>query len=491
MRGSATRRASAVLTSTKRIGQPLPSTHKYLFNSEDELTPGILKSEYKSRRDRFFDQLPDNTVAVLFGAAENIMTNDIPNRFRQNTDFYYLTGFQEPDAVAVFQKKSSIYTNKYLLFVRPLDPLQRIWDGDRAGLEVARDVFGANESYDTEEDLTDILSSIYHRNPNHQSATKWFIDTSNIHPQFNNQLLLPFVKLFPDSERSGGFKSPRDIIERLRHHKSPAEIEIMKKSSNSSSHAFHAAMHVSQGGNLSQWNIEAELEYQVKKMGSQRLAYPPVVASGNNNNILHYVNNDEIVQNGELILCDAGGELYNYSTDITRVWPCSGKFTKAQRTVYEHVLNIQKECVNLVKVGSSQDEIHKFSVSETVKALMDLGVLDKSKGIRHHIEKRSYNKFYPHRVGHWLGMDVHDTTGISPLEKFQGGEVVTIEPGLYLDQDHDEVPEEFKGIGIRIEDDVLVVKEGKGREVLTWETVKEVEDIERAVAGEKVVGRKD
>eukprot|EP01027_Heterolobosea_sp_BB2_P011456 GEZU01016666.1.p2 GENE.GEZU01016666.1~~GEZU01016666.1.p2 ORF type:complete len:278 (-),score=79.12 GEZU01016666.1:90-923(-) len=273
----------------------------------------------------------------------------------------------------------------------------------------------------------------------------------------------------------------------LRVIKSPSEIELMRKSAKISAEAFCEAMKMTRPG-MTEAQIEAILEYQVRMRGALRIAYPPVIATGINGNTLHYIMNNQVLKDGDLLLVDAGGEYNMYSADITRTWPVNGKFTKAQREVYEAVLRVQKKVIELCEPGQSLDSLHAHAVRLICAELINLGLCKGS--VDQVIRNDTYSRYYPHSTGHFLGMDIHEDSGAfmgynrMPLVP---GAIITVEPGIYIRHDDTSVPEEYRGINIRIEDDVLILPKDQGsHEVLTRHVPKDVDEIEELMASSSV-----
>ncbi|KAL6069555.1 Xaa-Pro aminopeptidase [Balamuthia mandrillaris] len=471
----------------RRMGQPHPSTHAHLLKP-GEVTPGITAEEYEERRLRFVEQLPAGAIALVPSNPERIMSNDIPYRFRQHTDFYYLCGYDEPDAFLLLKKQNTNEVHMSM-FVRPRDPKREIWDGPRSGLEGAVEFFGADEAFSIEhhlEELPKLLSS---------ASVICFDADANMKA---TEKLAPYLLRVEGKE----IKNPKKILESMRLVKSPAEIAIMRRSTHISAQAFKEVMKDTKPG-MTENVIEAMMEYEVRKRGALRLAYPPVIASGEHANILHYIANDDILKEGDLLLVDAGGEYCNFSSDITRTWPISGKFSAAQKELYEALLEVQLKCIDKCRVGHGMSplELHHYSAELMADLLIKLGLSQDSAStiIKRRVPTfllscffllsrtpnltptttKSYVKFYPHSIGHWLGMDVHDVHSISTATPFRPGMMCTVEPGIYIPSDmQEDIPARYRGIGIRIEDDLVIREDGEAPEVLTWEAPKTVQEIE-------------
>jgi len=436
-------RLAAFSTGPRAIGQPAAGTHPHLVKPH-ELTPGIPRSEYAARRQALVNKLPEGALVVVSGGKEVNMAHDIPFPFRQQPDFFYLTGFLEPDAVMVLGPAPSTH---FTMLVRPRDPAKEVWDGPSAGVEGALEFFGADEAHSV------------HTAPNFLAAAASKADQ-----------VWACKKEAPKCVLSGlediGTRDPTPLLHQLRAVKSASELAIMQQSGTASANSFCDAMRMQQEIGT-EAELAATLEYGFKKRGAQKLAYPCVVAGGNNANTLHYITNTDKLNQGDLVLVDAGGELHGYASDISRTWPVSGRFTTAQRDVYQVVLECQLQCIAAVTAGGTQTELHQLSVRLICEGLRDLGLL---KG-----PQAGYYGFYPHSIGHHLGIDVHDVPTLRSNQPLEAGNVITIEPGLYI-PDIPSIPAELRGIGIRIEDDV-VVTDGVPI-VMTKAVPKEIDEVE-------------
>lgn len=388
-----------------------------------------------------------------------MMTNDIPYPFKQNNNFYYLCGFEEPNSVLILEKDAEGKEITHL-FCKPYDLDKIKWDGPMTGVDRVPEAFGIDYAYPIQK-IGEFLKSIQSRITNFYCCLDPYADAS---------YLSPFSQKFEDIKH---------VIESARLVKTDVEIKLMKKSCEISGEAFIEVMKSIKEG-MNEFEIEAKLEYECRKRGSKRLAYPPVVASGISANTLHYTKNDMIIKNGQLVLIDAGGEYFNYSSDITRTIPVSGKFTDAQKDIYNAVLRVVKKCTDLCrpKINVNGNEInmnlmriHAYSTQFLIQELKELGILKSDRDIY---------RFYPHMIGHQLGMDVHDPSVYGNEVNLLPGMIITIEPGLYIPED-DDIPEKYRGIGVRIEDDVLITHNNPI--VLTKNCPKEIEEIERIMGG--------
>jgi len=436
---------------TDLCGQPLHYSHPHLL-MPGELTPGIQSSEFEERRKRLLNLLPNNSVAFLAGASLCYMSKDIPYSFRQNSDFLYLTGFQEPDAYMMLEKNETSET--FTLFVPPRDETRELWDGPRAGIERAKRIFNADMAFHADpKTVTQHLTEKLSKGPT-------FFSTAGTISRFNTLSQLNYHEL-------------ETLVERMRVVKSPSELNLMRQAARISSQSIVNVMKDVRKID-SESEIATRLEYECKLHGAERLAYPPVVASGPRSTIIHYIqNNQQFTLNGVrkdwLLLVDSGCEYHGYSSDITRTFPISGKFTPTQLLVYQLLLDAQKALIQKCIVGACFTELQYESTKLLSEILIHLNFLPKSS-----LPVPGYEEFYPHSIGHFLGMDTHDTSRVNFL-KFVPGMVVTVEPGLYF-QNKPHIPKEFRGLGIRIEDDVLITSSGP--EVLTADVPKDPHIIE-------------
>ncbi|MGF1537935.1 MAG: aminopeptidase P N-terminal domain-containing protein [Elainellaceae cyanobacterium] len=432
-------------------------------------------AEYRQRRDRLMIAIGGGT-AIFRSAPTAVMHNDVEYNFRQDSDFYYLTGFNEPDAVAVFAPHHE--EHRYVLFVRPKDPLKETWSGYRVGVEAAKARFGADEVYPIEE-LDEKLPQYL------EKADRIFYRLGRDR-LFNDRVLRHWQRLMRTYPKRGSgpiaIEDPATRLHPLRQVKSEAEIGLMRQAAEISAAAHRQAMAIARPGAY-EHELEAELAYAFRKSGASGPAYPSIVASGVNACILHYTENSAQLADGELLLIDAGCVCGYYNADITRTFPVGDTFTPEQRTLYDLVLRAQEAAIAQAIPGNPYSAVHDAAVKTLVDGLLDLGLLKgKAEDI---IEKEAYKPFYMHRTGHWLGLDVHDVgvyqRGEEPFS-LAPGQVFTVEPGLYISpsieaaEDQPEVPERWRGIGIRIEDDILMTADG--HEVLTAAVPKSVEALE-------------
>ncbi|KAG0255763.1 hypothetical protein BG011_004943 [Mortierella polycephala] len=432
---------------------------------QGEITPGLSAAEYEVRRTMLMKSLPKSSVVISTSHKTRYMTNNIFYPFHQQTDFYYLCGFNEPDSALVLEKDDSPRGYKMTMFVAPKSANIEMWEGARTGADGAKEIFGADEAIDANlfrYRIVDMASR--HENVYFDYPTPSLFMPMDIAKKLHNK---------PGS--ADAFSTTRGLsplIQEMRVVKSEAEIKIMRQAGEISGKAFIETMQFTNPSRL-EHQIYAKFDYECRMRGSQMMAYVPVVAGGSNALTMHYVNNDQPLHDGELILMDAGGELNAYASDITRTWPVNGKFTQAQKDLYEVVLHANKECIKLCteEHGLSLNQIHDESMRLTKEGLQRLGITP----LPHDMDRR----LYPHHVGHYLGMDVHDTGDISRSRPLKTGMVITIEPGLYIPRDG-AYPEEYQGIGIRIEDNVVIGKTVPY--VLSVTAPKEIVDVEYCCA---------
>ncbi|HEX4447031.1 MAG TPA: aminopeptidase P N-terminal domain-containing protein [Polyangiaceae bacterium] len=427
------------------------------------------------RRDAFFDAMAaasPSSVAVLPSAPVFVRNNDVEHEYRQDSDFFYLTGFDEPESVVVLDAQD----RKATLFVRPRDKDREVWDGPRAGVDGARELYGADAAYvigDLAEKLPDLLQN--------RRRVQYRLGHDR---RFDERLLAALDRVRARS-RSGVFApteivDPGAIIHEMRLRKSAGEVDTMRAAARITREAHEGAMAKARPG-MREYEVEALLIDTFRRHGSERPAYGSIVGSGPNACVLHYRKNDRRIEDGDLLLIDAGCEYGYYASDVTRTFPVGRPFSRPQQAIYELVLQAQLEAIEASRVGTTLDAIHARSVEVVVKGLVQLGLL--SGEVEKLIDSGAYKRFFMHRTSHWLGMDVHDVGAYfvdgkpRPLEP---GMVLTVEPGIYIAPDEPSVPAEWRGIGVRIEDDVLVT--ASDPEVLTAGIPKTVEEVHRACA---------
>lgn len=455
------------LQSDKVYGQPTFKTHPHLLK-ENELIQGVKLDEIVNRRQRLMETIKSyaatnhvgvkSHLIVIPSGTKKFISASIPYVFRQNSDFLYLTGCLEQDSILVMEISET--SSKSVLFLRPKDKNAELWDGVRTGPENALELFGVDQAFPA----TSFQAYIeqFKKQP---GGVVWY-DEKNSDQKNLNQLIKPSNEVI---------ESPTKFIHTLRWIKSDAEIELMRKTCEIAADAINLTMQKSRPG-IGEHQIFAEVDYQCRMNGASMLAYPPVVASGRNSTTIHYINNTQIVKNDDMVLLDAGCEYGGYSSDITRTWPVNGTFTEPQRVLYEVVLNVQKDLMKILlnPGGLTLDELFDTMCLRLGKYLQECHLIPRDKA-GYDLARAAY-KFCPHHVSHYLGMDVHDTPLVSRSNKLIPGNVFTVEPGIYISNDRQDVPEEFRGLGLRIEDDVLVTPSMK-LEVLTSKCVKETGEL--------------
>jgi Xaa-Pro aminopeptidase len=423
----------------------------------------------------FMKRMEPDSVAIIASAREATRSNDTQYRYRQDSDFLYLTGFDEPEAIAVIAPSDK--EHKYTLFVRPRDPEREIWDGRRAGVEGARLEYGADAAFpirEFKEKLTDLING----------ARNLYYRIGNGHAELDDTIVRRIQHLRAMGRR--GMSAPEAIIDtatiihEMRLFKSEEEIEFMQRAADIAAEGHIEAMKQARPG-MKEYEIEALVEYVFRRQGASAPAYTSIVGSGANATVLHYINNDATLQDGDLLLIDAGAEYRGYASDITRTFPVNGRFTAAQRDIYDLVLKTQVACVERVRPGASVEELKNYSIELLTEGMVQLGLLQGEP--EKLIEEEKYKQFYMHGLGHFLGLDVHDVGRYQikdEARRLEPGMVMTVEPGLYIAADTKDIPEKYLGIGVRIEDDVLVTADGN--RVLSSKAPKEPEEIEALMA---------
>jgi Xaa-Pro aminopeptidase len=435
----------------------------------------MYSEEFANRRGRFLKALPDNSVAIIAASDERIRNGDSHYTYRQNSDFYYLTGFNEPEAVAVFIPGRA--KGEFILFNRERDVAKETWDGPRAGQEGACSIYGADQAFPV---------SALNREIPKLLEKRYAIYYAIAHDKIFNRRVLSWLSTAQKKERSG-IKVPEElrqigkILHNMRLYKSPAEIDWMRQAADMSAQAHSQAMQACRPG-LREYDLEAEIQYVFTKHGSRAPAYNHIIGAGTNSCVLHYNDNNAMIKDGDLVLIDAGAEYQNYAADITRTFPANGRFTPAQRAIYEAVLKTQLAVIEKVKPGTPWQQLQQVADRVLTEELVQLGLLKGN--LKALLAKNACGRFCPHRIGHWLGMDVHDVGGYRDDEgqwrQLKPGMVLTVEPGIYIPAGSDGIDEAWWNIGVRIEDDVLVTH--NGCEVLSAGAPKTVEAIEALMA---------
>lgn len=427
---------------------------------------------FAARRSAFARRMGKGAVAVLVGSQESRRNGDVNHDFRQDSDFHYLTGFDEPDAVAVIAPQ---HKHPFILFVRPRDPAMETWNGPRAGVDGARRRFGADEAFP--------ISRLDEMLPNYLAGTERLLYKMGRDGAFDNRMIALLNKMRAQA-RSGisapsALEDPTGILAEMRLFKGPEELASLRKAIQLTAEGHQAAMAATRPGRH-EFEVQAEMERVFRAGGSPRLGYQSIVGSGANATILHYILNDRKMKAGDLLLIDAGTEFGYYTADVTRTFPVSGRFTPEQRAVYQVVLDSQEAAIRKVRPGVSFQAVHDAAVEVLTEGCRKLGLL---KGrTQSLIKSGAFRVYYMHRTSHWLGMDVHDAGRYKEGEhwrRLEPGMVLTVEPGLYIAPDCRKAPARYRGIGVRIEDDILVTKDG--RENLSGMIPKSADEMEAAV----------
>ncbi|MDH5622474.1 MAG: aminopeptidase P N-terminal domain-containing protein, partial [Gammaproteobacteria bacterium] len=410
------------------------------------------RQEFERRRRQLMRMVGAGGIVILPSAPARTRSRDVEYRFRQDSDFYYLTGFAEPQAVAVLVPGRA--NGEYLLFCREKDAAKEQWDGLRAGQEGAVSDFGADDAFPID-DLDDILPGIM------ESCSRVYY-TMGMYSEFDARIADWVNSL--RAKLNKGVHTPQEfvalehVLHDMRLYKSRDEISAMRKSAKVAVEAHKRAMKVARPG-MHEYEVEAEFRHEFRRNGAWA-SYNPIVGGGRNACILHYVENDAVLNDGDLLLIDAGCELDYYASDVTRTFPVNGRFSPEQRALYEIVLEAQRAAIEKTVVGNHWNEPHDAAVKAITRGLRKLGLL--SGPLTRLIKDEAYRQFYMHRTGHWIGMDVHDVGDYKVGDEWrmlEAGMVTTVEPGIYTDSSR-KVPKRFRNIGIRIEDDVAVTANG-------------------------------
>ncbi len=434
-----------------------------------------MEAEYRQRREQLMAKI-GNSTAIFRSAPMAVMHNDVEYAYRQDSDFFYLTGFNESQAVAVLAPHHP--EHRFVLFVQPKDLEKEVWTGYRCGVDAAKEMYGADEAYP--------IAELDEKLPQYLEKADRIYYHLGRDRNFNDKILQHYQILLRTYPKRGtgpiAIADTGPVLHGMRLIKSEAELKLMRQAVAIAVEAHNHAMAASIPGRY-EYEIQAGIEHIFRLRGGIGPAYPSIVASGANACVLHYIENNRQMQDGELLLIDAGCAYGYYNSDITRTFPVGGKFTSEQKTLYEIVLEAQKQAIAQVQPGNSFNSIHDTAVRVLTEGLVELGIL---KGeIDKLIEEEKYKPYYMHRTSHWLGLDVHDAGvyqhGEDKPQILQPGQVLTVEPGLYivpdtkLAEDQPATNPRWVGIGIRIEDDVLVTPDG--HEVLTAGVPKAVDEV--------------
>ncbi|EAR61115.1 Xaa-Pro aminopeptidase [Neptuniibacter caesariensis] len=435
----------------------------------------IEMDQFVGRRKALMEKMLPGSIAIIPSATMKQRNNDVEYPFRQDSSFFYLTGFNEPEAVLLLIPGRK--QGETVMFCRDRDRLMEIWNGYRAGPEGIVADYAIDEAHAIHE-IDDVLPALL----NGMERIYYAIGQD----EALDQQVTHWLNLIRSKVRQGAV-APSELVmlDHLLHEmrliKSDAEADLMRRAGEISAQGHIKAMQLCRPG-LMEYQLEAEILHHFAMNGARQPAYSTIVGGGENACILHYIENDAELNGGDLVLIDAGCEYQHYAGDITRTFPVNGTFSEAQRAIYALVLKAQKACIELARPGVLWEAVHEKSIEVLTEGLIELGLLKGS--LESEIQSGGYREFYMHRIGHWLGMDVHDVGDYKvdgdwrPLEP---GMVMTVEPGIYIAPDNDKVDPCWRGIGVRIEDDVLITS--KGCEVLTASVPKEIDEIEALMAG--------
>lgn len=435
----------------------------------------ISAQEFARRRRDLMAHMEDNSIAILPAAPERTRNRDVEHPYRQDSDFWYLSGFPEPEAVmALIPGREH---GEFVLFCRERNREMEIWNGYRAGPEGAVERFGADDAFPIA-DIDEILPGLI------EGRDRVYYDLGR-DPEFDRRVMNWVnsirAKVRTGAHPPGEFLALTHLLHDQRLYKSAAELKVMRRAGEISAAAHVRGMRAVTPG-MYEYQLEAEYLHEFVRQGARFSAYPSIVGGGRNGCILHYIENSEKLKDGDLVLVDAGCELDTYASDITRTYPVNGKFSADQQAVYEVVLAAQHAAIDAVQPGNHWNAAHEAAVQVLAQGMKDLGLLPGDLG--EILETQSYRRFFMHRTGHWLGLDVHDVGDYKVHDEWrvlEPGMVLTVEPGMYIAPDDETVAAKWRGIGIRIEDDVAVTRQGN--EVFTEAVPKRVAEIEKLMAG--------
>jgi len=431
----------------------------------------ITAQEFARRRRDLMAHMEENSIAILPAAPERTRNRDVEHHFRQDSDFWYLSGFPEPEAVmALIPGREH---GEFVLFCRERDRTMETWNGYRAGPEGAVEKYGADDAFPIS-DIDEILPGLI------EGRERVYYDLGR-EPEFDRKVMSWVnsirAKVRTGAHPPGEFLALTHLLHDQRLYQSAAELKLMRRAGEISAAAHVRGMRSVHPG-MYEYQLEAEYLHEFMRNGARFSAYPSIVGGGRNGCILHYIDNSEKLKDGDLVLVDAGCELETYASDITRTYPVNGKFSAAQQALYEVVLASQYAAIEQVQPGNHWNAPHEAAVQVLAQGMKDLGLL--AGDVNEIIETEAYRRFYMHRTGHWLGLDVHDVGDYKIHDEWrvlEPGMVMTVEPGIYVADDDDTVAAKWRGIGIRIEDDVAVTR--AGHDVYTNDAPKDVADIEK------------
>lgn len=422
-------------------------------------------SVYETRRKAFIEKMQPESVAIFRSAPELERSPGMELPYRQNSEFYYLTGLEEPEALCLLAPNHE--EHHFVLFVRPRNPIMEAWTGKRIGVEGAIDTYGAQAAY--------TLEQVDEKLPGYLKGMSTLYYNNGCSQAFDVQAI-ELLKRYHIASAITSLTNPSVIVDDMRLIKDAQELDMMRKAAALSAEAHKEAMKAVRPG-MYEYELQAVLEYVFRKHGSRRDAYESIIGSGPNGTILHYNENSRRIEDGDLVMIDAGAEYGYYAADISRTFPANGHFSLEQRAIYEIVLDAELKAIEAIQPGKTLQDIHNVTVEVITRGLMELGILhgeyDKI------LEEKRYTQFYMHSAGHWLGLDVHDRGPYNVKGKWRElapGMVLTIEPGIYVTEGIEGVDPKYWNIGIRVEDDVLVTEHGC--EVLTTQVPKTIADIE-------------
>ena len=426
---------------------------------------------HEKNRKKFMKQMAPGSVAIFANATPAMRNHDTTHIYNPDPNFYYLTGFEEPNAICVLAPDHP--KHQYILFVLPKNKKAEIWDGKRVGVRNACEHYGADKAYP--------IDKFPKRINRYLKKAERLYYTLGSNTNLDTEILARFQQAVRARIRTGkGFDTltdPSPILSEMRLIKNETELDRIRRAADITSAGHVAAMQAVRPG-MYEYELEAIVEATFRQNGANGTAFPSIVASGGNATTLHYRTNNRQIQDGDLVLLDAGAEYDRYCGDVTRTFPANGTFTEAQRQIYQVVLEAEKAIIEGIAPGVSIDEPHQKSIELLTEGMLHLGLLEGKK--EKLIKKKAYRKFYMYRIGHMLGLDVHDVNCVrepdGEYKTFQPGMVITIEPGLYVAEKTKRVPPEYLGIGVRIEDDILVTE--NGCEILTDTIPKEIDEIE-------------